>query len=111
MFSGDQLFFGLFLRKDGPHSVLGDVDLNVGCDFELDPVLLNSHHGAVDSPRSNDLISGFEFLDHLLMFFLSLAGGHDDQQVENHENQDERDEHRDEASTTGGGLGLLEKVE
>src|SRR5688572_29717430 len=74
------------------HGVAGNLDLDVGCDAQLDDVVGDAGHHAVNAARGDDLVAVLQVLDHLLHGFLLLVGGTDEEEVENDEDEPHRHE-------------------
>ena len=91
--SGLRLFGrGRLALEDDADRALRDLDLGVGRDLDLDPVLLHAHDRAVDAAGRDDPAAGLEVLDHLHVLLLLLPLGHDDQEVEDDEDENEGEE-------------------
>jgi hypothetical protein len=70
---------------------------------ELYAVGFKSHYRTVNPSGSDDLISCFEIVDHLLKLFLPSARRQENNEVKDSENEDERQKSND----ASGLLGLL----
>jgi len=58
----------------------------------MDKVIAQGDDGSADAAAGNDFVAGFQLPQHGLPFFLASLLGHDQQQVENGKNGDQREE-------------------
>lgn len=72
------------------YRVPGNLNFDVFGYSKLNPVVLESRYRTVNPARSDDLISGFQIINHFLKLFLATAGRQKDDQIEDPKNKDER---------------------
>src|SRR5688572_11082683 len=78
------------------HGAARDVDLHVGGDLELDDVVGDAGHHAVDPARGDHLVAVLEVVDHGLQRLLLLVGRADQQEVKDDEDEPHRHEEGEE---------------
>src|SRR5262245_7694869 len=96
----------LFCLLQLRHGAARNVDLHVGGDLQLDDLVGDARHHAVNPPRGDHLVAVLQAVDHRLQRLLLLVGRTDQEEVEDDEDEPHRHEEGEQRIGSLGARGL-----